>query len=101
LQIRFQDFGESTRESPPRRLCAARAPGAPAGIDIARLRANPSWRFAMPSVELTSDEAQILRQVLEGYLRDASGEISGTERFELREQLKHERDVIRRVVQGL
>jgi hypothetical protein len=55
----------------------------------------------MPSVELTTDEAQVLRTVLEGYLREASSEISGTEKFEMREQLKHERDVIRKVVQGL
>jgi hypothetical protein len=55
----------------------------------------------MPSIELTTNEAQVLRGVLESYLREASGEISNTEKFELREDLKHERDVIRKVVGSL
>jgi hypothetical protein len=55
----------------------------------------------MRSIELTNDEAQILRSVLEGYLREASGEISGTEKYELRERLKQDREVIRKIVHTL
>jgi hypothetical protein len=55
----------------------------------------------MPSIELSNDEAQVLRGVLEGYLRDASGEISNTEKYELRENLKQQREVIRKIVGSL
>jgi hypothetical protein len=43
----------------------------------------------------------VLRGVLESYLREASGEISNTEKFELREELKQERELIRRIVHSL
>ena len=55
----------------------------------------------MRSIELTNDEAQTLRSVLEGYLRDASGEISNTDKYELRDQLKQDREVIRKIVHAL
>jgi hypothetical protein len=55
----------------------------------------------MPSIQLTDDEARVLRGVLEGYLRDVSTEISNTEKFELRENLKRERDTMRRVIESL
>jgi hypothetical protein len=55
----------------------------------------------MRSIELTNDEAQVLRNVLEAYLREVSGEISNTEKYELRDQLKQEREVIRKIAQGL
>jgi hypothetical protein len=55
----------------------------------------------MRSIELTNDEAQLLRSVLEGYLREASGEISNTEKYELRDQLKQDREVIRKIVHSL
>ena len=55
----------------------------------------------MPSIELSNDEATVLRGVLESYLREASSQISNTEKFELRESLKRERDIIARVVASL
>jgi hypothetical protein len=55
----------------------------------------------MPSIVLTNDEARVLRSVLEGYLREASSEISNTEKLELREDLKREREVIRKVAASL
>jgi hypothetical protein len=55
----------------------------------------------MLSIELTTDEARVLRGVLESYLREASGEISNTEKYEVREDLKQEREVIRKVVGSL
>ena len=39
----------------------------------------------MPSLELTESEAAVLKDVLESYLREAYGEISNTETYELRE----------------
>jgi hypothetical protein len=58
-------------------------------------------RSAMPSIELTNDEAGVLRGVLETYLREVSSQISNTEKFELREDLKREREIIRRVAASL
>ncbi len=55
----------------------------------------------MPSIELTNDEAQVLRNVLESYLREASSEISNTEKYELRDQLKQDREVVRKIVHAL
>lgn len=52
----------------------------------------------MASLQLSETEATVLREVLEGYLREVSNEISNTEKFELREQLKQEREVIRKIV---
>ena len=55
----------------------------------------------MPSIDLTNDEASVLRGVLESYLREASAEISNTEKFDLRENLKREREIIGKVVASL
>jgi hypothetical protein len=55
----------------------------------------------MPSIQLTDDEARVLRGVLESYLREVSSEISGTEKFELREDLKRERETMQRVMASL
>jgi hypothetical protein len=52
----------------------------------------------MRSIELTNDEAGVLRGVLESYLREVSSQISSTEKFELREELKREREIIGKVV---
>ena len=55
----------------------------------------------MPSIQLTDDEALVLKGVLESYLREVSSEISGTEKFELRENLKQERETMKRVMASL
>jgi len=55
----------------------------------------------MPMLELTQTDAEVLREVLESYLRELSGQISNTEKFEFREELKGDREVIRKVLQAL
>jgi hypothetical protein len=55
----------------------------------------------MPSLELTDAEARVLREVLESYLKELTTEISNTEKFELREELKQNREVIRKIVKNL
>jgi hypothetical protein len=60
-----------------------------------------TWRSAMPSIELTNDEASVVRGVLESYLREVTSQISNTEKFELREDLKREREIVGKVVASL
>ena len=55
----------------------------------------------MPAIDLSDSEARVLRNVLESYLREVSGQISNTEKYEMREELKQDREVIRKIVQGL
>jgi hypothetical protein len=55
----------------------------------------------MPALELTDSEARVLRGVLESYLREVTSQISNTEKYELREELKQDREVIRKVLQAL
>jgi hypothetical protein len=55
----------------------------------------------MPTLELTDAEAAVLRSALESYLREATSQISNTEKYELREELKKDREVIRKVVKAL
>jgi len=55
----------------------------------------------MPSIQLTDDEALVPKGVLESYLREISSEISNTEKFELRENLKRERETMQRVMASL
>ena len=55
----------------------------------------------MPALDLTDAEATVLRGVLESYLREVTSEISNTEKLEMREELKQDREVIRKVIQAL
>jgi len=55
----------------------------------------------MPSIQLSEDEARVLKGVIESYLRGVSTEISNTEKFELRENLKQERETMKRVMASL
>ncbi len=55
----------------------------------------------MASIQLTEDEASVLKGVLESYLREVSSEISNTEKFEFRESLKRERETMARVLASL
>ena len=55
----------------------------------------------MPSIQLTDEEAGVLRSVLESYLREASTQISNTEKFELREEPKRERETVKKVMASL
>jgi hypothetical protein len=49
-------------------------------------------------LDLNDTDATVLREALESYLREMTSQISNTEKFELREQLKEEREVIRKIV---
>ena len=55
----------------------------------------------MPSIQLTDDEAGVLKGVLESYLREVSSQISNTEKLELRESLKRERETMKKIVASL
>lgn len=52
----------------------------------------------MLQIDLTHDEAKILRQVLEDYLSDLRMEIVGTDSMGFREMLKHRKGVITKVL---
>jgi hypothetical protein len=56
---------------------------------------------AVPSLQLTDLEADVLRAVLESYMKEVSTQISNTEKYELRQQLKVTRDTIQATVQKL
>ncbi|HZQ98142.1 MAG TPA: hypothetical protein VFC93_04910 [Chloroflexota bacterium] len=47
---------------------------------------------------LEPDEARLLREVLTNHLADLRSEIAHTERFELREELKRDEELIKRLL---
>lgn len=49
------------------------------------------------TLQLSETETSLLRHLLEYYLRETSNEISNTEKFEFREKLKRERDLVRKI----
>ena len=55
----------------------------------------------MIKIELTDPEKELLAHILESYLRDLSGEISHTDRLEVRERLKDQRTVLNKVLEAL
>ncbi len=55
----------------------------------------------MPDLRLSDDDARALREVLSSYLSDLRMEIAGTERFELREQLKNTEALLKRLIEQL
>jgi hypothetical protein len=55
----------------------------------------------MAHVELTPEEARLLREALESYLADLRMEIAGTDSASFREKLKHTRAVLQGVVPRL
>lgn len=48
-------------------------------------------------LELSSEEAYVLRDTLESYLSDLRMEIADTDRQEYREQLKHRKQILERI----
>jgi hypothetical protein len=70
-------------------------------MEIARNDQAPEEFRAMPAIQLTDDEARVLKEVLESYLREVSAEISNTEKLELRENLKRERETMKKVIASL
>jgi hypothetical protein len=55
----------------------------------------------MHRLELTSEEAYVLRETLQGYLSDLRMEIADTDRKDFRDQLKHRREVLERITDAL
>ncbi len=55
----------------------------------------------MLDLDLTVDEIDVLRHVLESYLSDLRMEIADTDSFDFREMLKHRKQVINKVLDGL
>lgn len=55
----------------------------------------------MITIELSSEEKNILRQLVENYISDLSMEISHTDRKDYRETLKMRRNVLQKLLTAL
>ena len=55
----------------------------------------------MHRLELTSEEAYVLRETLESYLSDLRMEIADTDRKDFRDQLKHRKELLERITDAL
>lgn len=55
----------------------------------------------MPSLDLSADEAEVLRTALTSYLDDLQDEIGHTDDFEFREALQRRRDILQSIVERL
>jgi hypothetical protein len=55
----------------------------------------------MIEVKLSPEEAAVLKEVLNGYLSDLRMEISATDLMDFREKLRHQEDVLNKVVAQL
>lgn len=55
----------------------------------------------MVQIDLTTDEIEVLRDVLDSYLSDLRMEIADTDRMGFREMLKHRKRIIAKVLEAL
>jgi hypothetical protein len=55
----------------------------------------------MIQLNLTGEERDILREALRSYLSDLRMEIADTERKEMRENLKNEERVLKKIIEAL
>lgn len=55
----------------------------------------------MHRLDLTSEEAYVLRDTLQSYLSDLRMEIADTDRRDFRDQLKHRKGILERLVAAL
>ncbi|MCG6955489.1 MAG: hypothetical protein LJF04_05800 [Gemmatimonadetes bacterium] len=55
----------------------------------------------MIQLDLTPDEAEILKDALESYLADLRMEIAGTDSMDFRETLKDTKATLRKIVEAL
>ena len=55
----------------------------------------------MPSLELSSDQTEVLRDQLERIVFELSGEIGATDRREYREEIKTRRRLLQEILQKL
>lgn len=61
----------------------------------------PWGRNAMPTIELTTVEANLLKEILENDERDLRMEIAGTDLKDLRDRLKEREATIRQLIERL
>ncbi len=55
----------------------------------------------MPKLTLSDDDGATLRKAVESYLSDLRMEIADTDAHDVRESLKHEESILKRVVEQL
>jgi len=55
----------------------------------------------MYHLDLSSEDAYVLRDTLEQYLSDLRMEIADTDRLDYRDQLKHRKAILQRVAEAL
>jgi hypothetical protein len=55
----------------------------------------------MLQIQLSTEEARLLREILESYLGDLREEVHHTDSFEYREALKHEEATLKKLLQQL
>jgi len=55
----------------------------------------------MPNLELTSDEALLLKEILQSHLGDLRMEIAGTDLQSFRDKLRKNEEIIKRIIEHL
>ena len=55
----------------------------------------------MHRLDLTSEEAYVLREVLQSYLSDLRMEMADTDRRDFRDQLRHRKEILEKVAEAL
>jgi hypothetical protein len=55
----------------------------------------------MPNLELTSDEAVFLKEILQSHLGDLRMEIAGTDLQSFRDKLRKNEEIIKRIIDHL
>jgi hypothetical protein len=55
----------------------------------------------MPNLELTSDEALLLKEILQSHLGDLRMEIAGTDLQSFRDKLRKNEEVLKRIIEHL
>jgi hypothetical protein len=55
----------------------------------------------MPNLELTADEALLLKEILQSHLSDLRMEIAGTDLQSFREKLRNNEELIKRMIDRL
>ncbi|HXT53351.1 MAG TPA: hypothetical protein VN826_02535 [Candidatus Eisenbacteria bacterium] len=55
----------------------------------------------MPNLELTSDEALLLKEILQSHLGDLRMEIAGTDLQSFRDKLRNNEEAIKRIIEHL
>lgn len=56
---------------------------------------NPRKDEQMAQIQFREDEEKLMQEILEGYLRELSSEISSTDTFSFRQDLKRKKELVR------